>query len=248
MKNNLESRETRQGDHDWHSYDYVQAWIEQRQTPGNEQQQIITAVNAAQNPQLKFLDLGAGWGRFSKAILENFPGSSGVAADYSEPMIEAAKQSFAGLEDRISLLKLDISESGSIKNLPTKFDLIFSHQTLHHFDSVSLGRIYGEAREALAPHGQFLNIDRVARPPRVASRIVYRLAGLIPSKFSALRHTRHIDRFAQWFDQKASHQSISTGSQSGDVALGEHLELLRSAGFSVAWVPISPQRFVMKGW
>jgi trans-aconitate methyltransferase len=44
---------------------------------------------------ISFLDLGCGDGVLAHAVLDRFPSAHGVLADFSEPMLEAARQRLA---------------------------------------------------------------------------------------------------------------------------------------------------------
>jgi tRNA (cmo5U34)-methyltransferase len=61
-----------------------------------EQISIMLSILASRGePVKRFLDLGCGDGILGAAVLERYPDSHGVLADFSEPMLAQARQSLA---------------------------------------------------------------------------------------------------------------------------------------------------------
>jgi tRNA (cmo5U34)-methyltransferase len=106
----------------------------------------------------RILDLGTGDGRLLALLQVDRPGMLGVGLDFSELMLEAARQRFAG-DARIELVKHDLAEP-----LPAlgRFDVVVSSMAIHHLEHERKRSLYGEVFDALEPGGVFANFEHVA--------------------------------------------------------------------------------------
>ncbi len=108
----------------------------------------------------RILDLGTGDGRLLALLQSDRRDMLGVGLDFSEPMLEAARQRF--LEDeRVELVKHDLAEP-----LPTlgRFDAVVSSMAIHHLEHERKRSLYGEVFGLLEPGGVFANFEHVASP------------------------------------------------------------------------------------
>src|SRR5690349_20794288 len=84
------------GEHDWHSREYVDSWIERDVTRDNERrpllQQMLTIAPFASEAEINVLDVGAGYGLVSEQVLRMFPRARLTLQDYSAPMFEHARR------------------------------------------------------------------------------------------------------------------------------------------------------------
>jgi tRNA (cmo5U34)-methyltransferase len=108
----------------------------------------------------RVLDLGAGDGRLLAMILADRPEATGVGLDFSELMLEAARDRFAG-EERVELVEHDLAEP-----LPAlgRFDAVVSSMAIHHLEHERKRSLYSEVYELLEPGGVFANFEHVASP------------------------------------------------------------------------------------
>ena len=112
----------------------------------------------------RVLDLGTGDGRLLAMVLAARPAASGVGVDFSELMLAAARERFAG-ERRVEVVDHDLAEP-----LPDlgRFDAVVSSMAIHHLEDERKRSLYGEAFELLEPGGVFANFEHVASPtPRL---------------------------------------------------------------------------------
>jgi SAM-dependent methyltransferase len=109
---------------------------------------------------LRILDLGTGDGRLLALLRADRPEMLGVGADFSELMLEAARERFAD-DDRVELVKHDLAES-----LPAlgRFDAVVSSMAIHHLDHERKRSLYGEVFDLLEPGGVVANFEHVASP------------------------------------------------------------------------------------
>ncbi len=84
----------------------------------------------------------------------------GVGIDFSELMLGAARERFAG-EGRIELVEHDLAEP-----LPSlgHFDAVVSSFAIHHLEHERKRSLYGEVFDLLEPGGVFANFEHVASP------------------------------------------------------------------------------------
>lgn len=108
----------------------------------------------------RVLDLGTGDGRLLAMLQADRPRMLGVGLDFSDLMLGAARERFAG-DERIELVEHDLAEP-----LPAlgRFDAVVSSMAIHHLEHDRKRALYGEAFAALEPGGTFANFEHVASP------------------------------------------------------------------------------------
>ena len=108
----------------------------------------------------RILDLGTGDGRLMQLALMACPDASGVALDYSRPMLGKATERF-GQNERVELMEHNLSE-----RLPElgKFDAVISSFAIHHLEHDRKRALYEEVFQCLEPQGVFCNLEHVASP------------------------------------------------------------------------------------
>ncbi len=108
----------------------------------------------------RVLDLGTGDGRLLALLKRDRPEIVGVGLDFSEVMLDAARERFVG-DERIDLVQHDLSEP-----LPELgcFDAVISSFAIHHLEHDRKHSLYGEVFDLLTPGGVFANFEHVASP------------------------------------------------------------------------------------
>jgi SAM-dependent methyltransferase len=106
----------------------------------------------------RILDLGTGDGRLLALLRVDRPETCCVGVDFSEVMLDAARERFA-CEEHVQLLKHDLSES-----LPDlgRFDAVVSSFVIHHLEHERKRSLYSEVFDLLEPGGMFANFEHVA--------------------------------------------------------------------------------------
>ena len=104
------------------------------------------------------LDLGTGDGRLLALLQRDRPEVLGVGLDFSEVMLVAARERFAG-DDRIELVAHDLS--GPLPELG-HFDVVISSFAIHHLAHERKRSLYREVFDLLGPGGVFANFEHVA--------------------------------------------------------------------------------------
>lgn len=108
----------------------------------------------------RVLDLGTGDGRLLALLRIDRREMLGVGLDFSQLMLEAARERFAD-DERIELVQHDLVEP-----LPAlgRFDAVVSSMAIHHLEHERKRSLYGEVFELLEPGGVFANFEHVASP------------------------------------------------------------------------------------
>jgi len=111
----------------------------------------------------RILDLGCGDGILGRALSEVFPAAHVVFADFSDPMLDAARK-ILGEKPRATVVKADFSTERWLDAVGREppFDVVVSGLAIHHQPNARKKKLYAEVYGLLAPSGVFLNLDHVA--------------------------------------------------------------------------------------
>jgi tRNA (cmo5U34)-methyltransferase len=111
----------------------------------------------------RVLDLGTGDGRMLARVAAGRPELRGVGLDFSPVMLAAARERFAGDEDRFEVVEHNLSDP-----LPAlgRFDAVVSSMAIHHLEDERKRSLYGEVLGLLEPGAVFANFEHVASPNR----------------------------------------------------------------------------------
>ena len=112
----------------------------------------------------RILDVGAGDGRLLALARVARPGAAGVALDFSETMVTAARRRFQD-DPAVSVVAHDLGNPLPDIGL---FDVVVSSFAIHHLDDRRKQALYREVFTILEPGGVFCNLEHVASPtPRL---------------------------------------------------------------------------------
>jgi len=180
MKHTSRENEVDADGHRWHSPDYVHRWIakyergtsdEYRRRHADGLRRIRRTLPFDPDAPVEILELGAGWGRVTRFLLEEFPAARIVAHDFSAPMRTELAAQLSEHVERLRQPSDDLAHSGSVAALGHGFAAIVTVRTLHHLTKTRLATLYEEVHAALRPGGVFVNLDRVSRRISVISRL-----------------------------------------------------------------------------
>jgi len=127
------------------------------------QLELMLRLIAADRPHIdRFLDLGCGDGILGIALLGQYPTARGVFQDFSQPMLDAAKERLQEFPNTRCVLS-DYGDPAWVASVQqdAPFDVIVSGFSIHHQPDTRKQRVYRELFDLLKPGGMFLNLEHV---------------------------------------------------------------------------------------
>ncbi|MFA7237772.1 MAG: class I SAM-dependent methyltransferase [Phycisphaeraceae bacterium] len=119
------------------------------------------------------VDLGCGTGVTGGAMLDVFPRARLTLADFSEPMLEQARERYAA-DNRVTVVSADLSEQGVMRKIcPEAVDVVVSSLAIHHLERRRQMTLYAEIWDVLEEGGVFVNIEHVASASKTLESIYW---------------------------------------------------------------------------
>ena len=111
----------------------------------------------------RILDLGCGDGALGRFLLEQNPETHVIFADFSDPMLEAARKQI-GNDARATIVKADFSSKSWLESIGNQepVDVVVSGFAIHHQPDQRKKELYTEVFNLLNEGGVFLNLEHVA--------------------------------------------------------------------------------------
>ena len=130
-----------------------------------EQQEILLALlREAGVGERVVLDLGVGSGLVAEAVLDALPEASLVGIDFSEPMLELARERLDRFGPRVHLLQHDLADIGDLVLPAGRYAAAFSVQTLHHLSDADKEKAIAWSAGVVESGALIVIVDRVAVP------------------------------------------------------------------------------------
>jgi ubiquinone/menaquinone biosynthesis C-methylase UbiE len=125
---------------------------------------MMSILKTREQPVESFLDLGCGDGILGAAILGEYASARGVLADFSEPMLEQAREQLSDYAGQLAFENLDYGNAAWVNSMQElgPFDAIVSGYSIHHQADERKRSIYEEIFSLLKPGGWFINIEHVS--------------------------------------------------------------------------------------
>lgn len=109
-----------------------------------------------------FLDLGAGTGAASSAVLTEYPNATAILAEYSNLMVAEGDKVLARFAGRYRYVEFDMNSAEWPVSEP--LDAVISALSIHHLPDARKRSIFREIFERLKPGGWYINYDPVRAP------------------------------------------------------------------------------------
>jgi 2-polyprenyl-3-methyl-5-hydroxy-6-metoxy-1,4-benzoquinol methylase len=150
--------------HDWHSQNYVDEWIARDLSRDDERRQrlrgMLAAAPFAADAEITVLDVGGGYGVVTEEVLRAFPRAVVTLQDYSQPMLDQARQRLAKYGARVKYAVGDLRDPTWAEGVGGPFDLAASAIAIHNLrDLGQIAACYRAIAGALKPAGDFLDYD-----------------------------------------------------------------------------------------
>ncbi len=152
----------------WKSAEVVKSFAaqaEQRELERREQLLLVARLLPfARGDAFRFLDLGAGTGAVTRAVLAEFPNATAILADFSTEMMAEGEHSLVAYAGRYRYVEFDMLSSDWPAEIPVPLDAVVSALSIHHLPDARKRTIFGEIRQRLKPNGWYINYDPVRAP------------------------------------------------------------------------------------
>jgi tRNA (cmo5U34)-methyltransferase len=208
----------------WKSGDIVGSWAaqaaEREQKHGPRWRFMAELLPFGEHEPFTFLDLGAGTGAASQAILARYPRSSGILADFSAQMMGAGEQEMRPFDGRYRYVELDLAGGAWPASLPPAVDAVVTSLCVHHLPDDRKQSLFAEIFGRLAPGGWYVNYDPVLGDDPVVAATWQR----VNDEADPEAARKHLHRTPQEQARYENHVRYM-------IPLGQQLEYLRSAGF-----------------
>jgi tRNA (cmo5U34)-methyltransferase len=209
----------------WRSAETVRAWAAEEQQRdrdrGLERLLMARLLPFEERDAFTFLDLGAGTGAASRAILGLRPRSTAILADFSVQMMRAGEREMQPFAGRYSFVEFDMTTGEWPAAIPAALDAVVTSMCIHHLPDERKRGIFAEIYDHLAPGGWYLNFDPVRAEDPLVEAAWERVNDQEDPEMAAKRAHRTPEEQARW----DNHTRYI-------IPLAQQLEYLKSAGFA----------------
>ena len=184
--------------HDWHSPGYVDEWIARDRQRDEERRKrlrdMLSYAPYPANAEIAVLDVGGGYGVVTEEVLRAFPRARVTLQDYSQPMLDRAKQRLASYGGQVQYAAGDLREPGWVRQVGGPFDLVVSAIAIHNLrDPAVHCRVLSGDRRAGQSRWRFSRLrpvrsDRRPRPAAADHRGCRLCRGRMHLAAAAARH------------------------------------------------------------
>jgi len=208
----------------WQSQQIVQHWAAEAATrERNHAAQwrfIADLLPFGEQEAFTFLDLGAGTGNLSRAILARHPGSTAILADFSDQMMGAGKREMQPFTGRYRYVAFDMSTPEWPQAIPAAVDAVVTSLCVHHLPDDRKQGLFREIFDHLVPGGWSFNYDPVRPQDPVVATTWERVGDQYDPETA--RRRRHPTP-----EERARHENHVRYM----IPLTQQLTYLRAAGF-----------------
>ena len=209
----------------WKSAEAVEAWTAEAERQELSRQAhrrfLALLLPFADRDEFTFLDLGAGTGAASRVILDLYPRSTAILADYSAEMMRVGEREMQRFAGRYRYVEFDMSAGGEWPAaIPATLEAVVTSMCVHHLPDDRKRSLFTEIFDHLAPGGWYFNYDPVRAEDPLVEATWQRVNDREDPETAARRRNWTPLDHARW-DNHVRYI----------IPLGPQLEFLRSAGF-----------------
>ena len=198
------------------------AQSEQRERQRREQLTLVARLLPfGPRDRFTFMDLGAGTGAASRAMLAEYPQAHAILAEFSPQMAAEGNRVMAAFAGRYRYVEFDMLTPDWPSAVGTQLDVVVSALSIHHLPDDRKRAIFGEIYAHLRPGGWYVNYDPVQAPDAALEAIWERVN----------------DRYDPDAPYKRTHRSAQEQARHENhvrymIPLAPQLQWLREAGFT----------------
>lgn len=154
--------------HDWHSTSYVEEWIARDLQRDEERRarlrRMLAVATFSPDAAISVLDVGGGYGVVTEEVLRAFPQARVTLQDYSQPMLDEARQRLAEYKEQVRFIQCDLRDPGWTERIGGPFDLAVSAIAVHNLGEFpAMAECYRGIARVLKPGARFLDYDLFER-------------------------------------------------------------------------------------
>lgn len=209
----------------WHSEEMVQRWVKeataQERNRAEQRRLMADLLPFGDDQEFTFLDLGAGTGAASRAILDRHPRATAILADFSAQMMAAGEQQMRPFAGRYRTVEFDMTTGEWPASIPAQIDAIVTSMCVHHLTDERKQGLFAEIFDHLVPGGWYFNYDPVTAPDPAVGQVWQRISDREDPQGAHRQEHRTPEEQARW----ENHVRYI-------IPLDQQLDYLRSAGFA----------------
>ena len=163
---------------EWQSPEHAAAYLERADRLPHRSAGEAVLLDEIPNDSRRVLDLGSGDGRLLELVLRGRPHATGVALDFSPPMLDRLRTRFGPMS------RAEIVHHNLAFPLPALgvFDAVVSSFAIHHLVHDRKRHLYQEIWDLLEPGGVFCNLEHVASSSPEAHQRFLHAIGITPAE------------------------------------------------------------------
>lgn len=132
---------------------------------------IMSLIPAREDEAFTFVDIAAGTGWLTHAILDRFPRSSAVVLDASQTMLEEAARQLKTYDGRVTFQQFQLEQPEWEHRVRGAIRCFASSLAIHHLDGPGKRALFARLYERLEPGGGLLIADIVQPATEWARRL-----------------------------------------------------------------------------
>ncbi|HEX9541143.1 MAG TPA: class I SAM-dependent methyltransferase [Streptosporangiaceae bacterium] len=208
----------------WQSEETATTWASEAQkherNRAAQRRFMAVLLPFAEQEAFTFLDLGAGTGAASRAILGHYPRSTAILADFSSQMMAAGEHEMQPFAGRYRYVEFDMSTGQWPAAVPAALDAVVTSMCVHHLPDERKQGLFAEIFDHLVPGGWYLNYDPVSTGDPVVEATWQRVSDRDDPE-AASKRLHHTPQQQALYDNHVRYI----------IPLTQQLDYLRSAGF-----------------
>jgi tRNA (cmo5U34)-methyltransferase len=186
----------------WKSADVARTFATegaQRERDRAEQLKLVAhLLPFASDARFTFLDLGAGTGAASRAILAEYPNAEAILADFSLQMMAEGRPLMERYAGRYRYVELDMTSGRWPADIPVPLDAAVSTLSIHHLPDDRKRGIFREIFDRLKPGAWYINFDPIRAPDAALEAVWQRVNDRYDPEAPYKRAHRSHQEQARW--------------------------------------------------